>query len=512
MYILIYQREILNPPVQTIAKPSIHMSSNKPSSKLTMTRAGLRLPTDRPVALYMSSSEAKAKLVNLGLSNHADLDTIKLYSMMNDVQPRSSVFIISATSLPAINDQLLAFIGAAQTNHVRVNVITVDPEHISTRSADLYSRIATLTSGHSFESSSAELFHFIPLIEYSLMENQALILSRTVPSPSARFHLPTDTSMTGITILSTCPKGSPSIRIFEPSGTAHHEYVQLTRVGSLSFWLVENIAVGDWSVDVTCPLGGPITFEAASESSINFGWIRVDNESLVVKSLFIPTLKLAHATLNSGSYSPVSARLGTARLKKSGSNADETYSPVSIDYDWMPNNADVELSSSLLAPLELEQKSMDLFLTPTQISGPLMSKQIAKVTATDEDGATVQREVPVFEKQLELKDDVAAIDFQPGSTVYVTLKVNNNNEVMHLTATDFEGWVDSVSPSTTRAEDSYSLVKVKVTAPADARIGHETQVTVTARDNSLNRLNAAKFTLAVGQTGKSRSEENVGRL
>ena len=108
--------------------------------------------------------------------------------------------------------------------------------------------------------------------------------------------------------------------------------------------------------------------------------------------------------------------------------------------------------------------------------------------------------MPVFDNHLEVKDDVASIDFQPGSTAYVTIKVYNNNDVMHLTATDFEGWVDTVTPSTTLATDIVSFVKVKITAPADVKIGHETTVTVTARDNSLNRLNSVKFVLAVGQT------------
>jgi hypothetical protein len=490
--------------LKTIAKPTIHMQSTGAVSKLTMTRAGLRLPTDRPVAIYMSSSESKAKIVKLGQSNHADLDTSAMYAAMRDVQPRSSLFIISATSLPAINDHLLAIIGSAQTNQIRVNVITLDTKHISSRSLDLYTRIATLTNGHFFTSESKSLFNFIPLIEYSLMENQAMILSRTVPLNSARFHVPTDHSMTGMTIFASCAQGSPVLKMYEPTGQTHHEYVQLTQVDTLAFWLVENIAVGAWSVDITCPQG-PITFEAASESSINFE-IEPENENLVVKSLFIPTLKLASATLytkerDGVNFSPMKARLGQMRMKKSLSPSVAQSTPL-IDYEWMPETeTETELSSSLLAPLELEQKSLDFdMLTPTKITGPLMSQSVAKVTATDENGETVQREVPVFDNHLEVKDDVAAIDFQPGSTVYVTIKVHNNNDVMHLTATDFEGWVDSISPSTTSAEDVTSLVKVKITAPADVKIGHETMVTVTARDNSLNRLNSVKFVLAVGQT------------
>ena len=356
---------------KTIAKPSIHMESTG-SSKLTMTRAGLRLPTDRPVVIYMSSSESKAKIVRLGHTNHADLDTTLMYQTMRDVHPRSSIFIISATSLPAINDNLLGIIGSAQTNQIRVNVITLDSAHILSRSKDLYARMSSLTNGHFFETSSKTLFKFIPFIEYALMENQAMILSKSVALNSARFHVPTDNSMTGMTIFASCDQGTPGIRIYEPSGQTHHEYVQLTKVDNISFWLVQNIAVGHWSVDITCPRG-PITFEAASESSINFE-IEPENDNLVVKSLFIPTLKMASATVNDVRFTPVSAKLGQTKMKKS---APVESQPL-IDYEWMPETeTETELSSSLLAPLELQQKSLDL-LTPAKISSPLMSQQIAK--------------------------------------------------------------------------------------------------------------------------------------
>ena len=38
-----------------------------------------------------------------------------------------------------------------------------------------------------------------------------------------------------------------------------------------------------------------------------------------------------------------------------------------------------------------------------------------------------------------------------------------------------KGWVDSVTPASTSASDETSLAKVKITAPPDVKIGHETQ-------------------------------------
>lgn len=73
-------------------------------------------------------------------------------------------------------------------------------------------------------------------------------------------------------------------------------------------------------------------------------------------------------------------------------------------------------------------------------------------------------------------------------------------ETLHLTATDYEGWVESISPGTTSPLDKYSFVKVRILAPNDVKIGHETTVTVTARNNQLNRIESVKFVLAVGQT------------
>ena len=54
----------------------------------------------------------------------------------------------------------------------------------------------------------------------------------------------------------------------------------------MAFWLVENIAVGKWAVDVKCDMG-PINFEVKSETTINFE-VEVsdnsDNPDLVIKA------------------------------------------------------------------------------------------------------------------------------------------------------------------------------------------------------------------------------------
>ena len=112
----------------------------------------------------------------------------------------------------------------------------------------------------------------------------------------------------------------------------------------------------------------------------------------------------------------------------------------------------------------------------------------------------MQREFTQYDNRLEVKDDVSGMDFQPGSTIFVTIKVTNMGETLHLTATDYEGWVQSIAPATTSALDKNSLVKVRIVAPNDVRVGHETTVTVTARNNNLNRIESVKFVLAVGQT------------
>ena len=59
-------------------------------------------------------------------------------TVFRDVQPRSEIFIISGASLPAINDQFLSVIGAAQSEKVKINVIMIAQNHIPKRSRDLY--------------------------------------------------------------------------------------------------------------------------------------------------------------------------------------------------------------------------------------------------------------------------------------------------------------------------------------------------------------------------------------
>ena len=330
------------------------------------------------------------------------------------------------------------------------------------------------------------------------MENQAIILSRQAYLNAAKFMIPTDKSIRGMTLFTSCGQGIPSVYLYEPNGKYHQEYVKLTEVDNFSFWLVENIAVGQWSVEVKCAVG-PITLEAKSESSINFeiDSNTGDSENLVIKSLSLPQLKLSKATVYSrdvkqAEYEPEIVKIGSVKMKKSNFASSSN----TIDYDWMPST-DAEISASILEKKSLDFGQLGLTMTPTKITGP---KNIAKITAEDGAGNSVQREVPIFDSFLQVKDDVAGIDFQPGATVFVTVKINNNNEVMHLTATDFEGWVDSVTPASTSAMDKVSLVKVKIIAPADVKIGQETTVTITARDNSLNRIESAQFILSIGQT------------
>ena len=266
------------------------------------------------------------------------------------------------------------------------------------------------------------------------MENQAIILSRQAYLNSAKFMVPTDKSIRGMTLFTSCGQGLPSVYLYEPNGKYHQEYVKLTEVDNFSFWLVENIAVGQWSVEVKCAVG-PITLEAKSESSINFeiDSNTGDSENLVIKSLSLPQLKLSKATVYSrdvkqAEYEPEIVKIGSVKMKKSNFASSSN----TIDYDWMPST-DAEISASILEKKSLDFGQLGLTMTPTKITGP---KNIAKITAEDGAGNSVQREVPIFDSFLQVKDDVAGIDFQPGATVFVTVKINNNNEVMHLTATD----------------------------------------------------------------------------
>lgn len=80
--------------LKSLSKPEINLQTGKTGSTLTMSRVGMTLYTDKPVAIYTSAGENKAKIVPLGVSNHADLNTEILYmEVMRDAQPDTNIFI-----------------------------------------------------------------------------------------------------------------------------------------------------------------------------------------------------------------------------------------------------------------------------------------------------------------------------------------------------------------------------------------------------------------------------------
>ena len=79
--------------LKSLSKPAINLR-NGAANQLTMSRIGLTLGSDKPAALYTSASENRAKIVDLGVSNHADLNTQTLYmDVMRDVQPGTTIYI-----------------------------------------------------------------------------------------------------------------------------------------------------------------------------------------------------------------------------------------------------------------------------------------------------------------------------------------------------------------------------------------------------------------------------------
>lgn len=80
--------------LKSLSKPEINLQTGKTGSTLSMSRVGMTLTTDKPVAIFTSAGENKAKIVPLGVSNHADLNTEIMYmEVMRDAQPDTNIFI-----------------------------------------------------------------------------------------------------------------------------------------------------------------------------------------------------------------------------------------------------------------------------------------------------------------------------------------------------------------------------------------------------------------------------------
>jgi hypothetical protein len=501
--------------LRNMGRPNIQMAKTTSSSgisTLSMSRVGLSIRQDRPVAVYVSSSENKAIATELGRTNHADLDTKILYQqVMKDVQPYTRIFIITSSPLPALSDNFISSIGSAQSSGVTVNVILVDAAHgdqkggagMPRRSQDLYNILTTFSQGKLYQATRGEVPLFIPLIEYALIESQSLITSRVVNEPHVEFSIPADRSMKAVTVEATCKSGGvPKIRVFEPQTRRNHfEYVEMVKVGSLGFWLIEDVIPGKWTFELSCDGSdvGPIAYDVRAESSINFQLDHTafteDAHDLVIKSLSLPKLRIKSAGTLSATeahqyHQVVSQRGQVAKLKKSGGENNRP----EIDYGWMPTDydeGDADFMEDKALHNPIPQKSSLGFGQPS----------LSHITAIDENNDVVHREFPnLDENRLQVKSKVAELDFQPGSTVHVTIRVHNNGEQLHLTATDYEGWVEKVTPTSTSAQDQVTIVSVTLTAPLDARIGAETTVTVTAINNVLEGIDSTKFVISVGQT------------
>lgn len=238
---------------------------------------------------------------------------------------------MTSSPLPAVSDNLISSIGAAQTSDIILNVILVNSsKNISPRSRDLYNVIAKFTKGKVYHTSDDDLYKLIPLIEYGLIENQALVLSRVSSEKKSTYDIPVDRSMKAMTIEANCESGSPQISLYLPnSNLPSFEFVQLVNHMTTGFWLVERTIPGKWSLEIACPKG-PHSLVVKSESVLNFkvehNYHSNGDSDLVVKSLSLPKLKLQSArligTVGTEEFGNLTVHHQVARLKKAGKNAD----------------------------------------------------------------------------------------------------------------------------------------------------------------------------------------------
>ena len=236
---------------------------------------------------------------------------------------------MTSSPLPAVSDNFISSIGAAQTSDITFNVVLVDPsKNISPRSQDLYNVMAKFTKGKVYQTTSDDLYKLIPMIEYGLIENQALVLSRVSETPRSTYVIPVDRSMKAMTIEVNCESGSPKISVFLPqSRVPSYEFVQMVNHKNTGFWLVERTVPGKWNLEVTCPKG-PVSVVVKSESIVNFKVEEIlhnNGESdLVVKSLSLPKLKLQSARLigsvGTEEFGNMTVHHQVARLKKTGAS------------------------------------------------------------------------------------------------------------------------------------------------------------------------------------------------
>jgi hypothetical protein len=324
------------------------------------------------------------------------------------------------------------------------------------------------------------IFHLgaVRLIELSLTEGQASVLSRNSNKAAASFHVALDSTIKSLTLEAFCHGGGAPRVTFENHNSAMIPLVKHERL-DFAFFLVRELALpGRYSLNITCESEG-LSVDVKAETNVQFRVIPENqSERLVVKSLSLDRAKIQKTTIKQGhtkQHFAVLEDLGSlVKLKKSGNLIN-----LPEDDDELP-----------FFPDFIIPKALDLSIIQSAV----------EIDAEGENGEAIHREETQFISKIEVEGDVANMDFQPGETATIRVRVHNRNKLLHLTATDFEGWLSSISPSSTRPEDEFTNVEILVTAPSDVKIGSETQITITARDDYLISLDSASFSLSVGQT------------
>ena len=370
----------------------------------------------------------------------------------------------------------MSAIGAAQASNIKISVLALDDEKtIGGRSLELYRVLAKFTNGRVYRASAADLARVLPLIELSLTEGQASVLSRSSNKAAASFHVTLDSTIKSLTVEAFCLGGGGAPRVsLEAHDSAMIPLVKHENF-DFAFYLVRELALpGRYLLNVTCESEG-LSVDVKGVTSVQFR-VLPKTDNLVVKSLSLDRAKIQKTTMKQGhtkQHFAVLEDLGSlVKLKKSGDLID------------LPEDDD----EFTFFPDFIIPKALDLSIITSAVD------------AEGENGEEIHREETQFISQIEVEGDVANMDFQPGETATIRVRVHNKNKLLHLTATDFEGWINSITPSSTRLEDEFTNVEILVTAPSDVKIGSETQITITARDDFLISVDSSSFSLSVGQT------------
>jgi hypothetical protein len=333
----------------------------------------------------------------------------------------------------------------------------------------VYVRLATATGGQFFFLQSSEAASITKLADAVVRSNGVDLLSvgDTLAGAPKTYSIPVDSTMSSLTVSLS---GVTSLEVRRPTGSVVSSTDADATFVPLSSGIIVRIASpvsGAWSATVSG--SGIFSLLVAGESDLRFSSFRFT--------------RLAGRPGHEG-YFPIDGLPLAGQTSTADAVLDGPFTTAQFE---LRNKAGAVVQVLALSRIDDEEFLGDVVVPSTPF--------IAYVTGTDASGKPYQRVLPGSIGPTTVK--VTAPDDQylrPGQTTTYTFQVTNlgPQDTFQITATDDQGYVQSVSPTTlTLKTNETAVVTVTLQPGTTAQPGTTDTLTVTAQSPTSGARNFA---------------------